>query len=103
MLYEQNFDLPPAIRNHLPAHAQDVRATRAGFLHPLGQPPARRCVDLSFRNEPVIKLVSGLKTAMLGYVVRSFGNHALPHIPDTGLRVRLNFTTQPDSRAGGHI
>jgi cation transport regulator len=29
--YRQNFDLPPAVRNHLPAHAQDIY--REAFNH----------------------------------------------------------------------
>jgi cation transport regulator len=31
MPYNQNFDLPPAIRNHLSAHAQDIY--REAFNH----------------------------------------------------------------------
>ncbi len=31
MPYQQNIDLPPAVRNHLPAHAQDIY--REAFNH----------------------------------------------------------------------
>lgn len=40
MPYSQNIDLPPAIRNHLPAHAQDIY--REAFNHAFAAHAGRR-------------------------------------------------------------
>ncbi|HUI58637.1 MAG TPA: ChaB family protein [Steroidobacteraceae bacterium] len=40
MPYQQNADLPPAVRNHLPSHAQDIyrEAFNHAFLAHAGDP-----------------------------------------------------------------